>query len=59
MSRNFMQSIRELSIDGYHPSGVMRSPLLGRSPLKIKVKIQNLQGDNAPPLKETFADLLG
>jgi hypothetical protein len=31
MSHNFMQSIREMSIDGHHPGGVMRSPLHGAS----------------------------
>jgi hypothetical protein len=29
MSHNFMQSIRDVSIDGHHPGGVMRSPLRG------------------------------
>jgi hypothetical protein len=41
MSHNFMQSIREISIDGHHPGGVMRSPLHGEPPLKVKVKINN------------------
>jgi hypothetical protein len=43
MSHNFMQSIREVSIDGHHPGGVMRSPLDAQPPLKVKVKIYNLK----------------
>jgi hypothetical protein len=42
-SHNFMQSIREMSIDGHHPGGVMRSPLDAQPPLKVKVKIYNLK----------------
>jgi hypothetical protein len=42
-SHNFTQSIREVSIDGDHPGGVIRSPLHGATVAQAKVKTYNLK----------------
>jgi hypothetical protein len=42
-SHNFTQSIREVSIDGDHPGGVIRSPLHGATAVQTKVKAYNLK----------------
>jgi hypothetical protein len=57
MSHNFMESIREVSISGHHPGGVMRSPLHGATAAQSQGEDPQLKGDNALPLKETSTDL--
>jgi hypothetical protein len=56
-SRNYTLLIREMSIDGHHPSGVMRSPLHGATVAQSQGQDPRLKGDNALFFKETFTDL--